>query len=96
MRATLYAIERQYGSHCCGEGGEFETLTLDCPLFRRARLNIGIVGDTAGNGGATATAVDSDGRLPVPPPEVIITSPDPFAPSGHLVGRCRLTPGFRS
>ena len=24
-----------YGSHICGEGGEYETLTLDCPLFKR-------------------------------------------------------------
>jgi diphthine-ammonia ligase len=23
-----------YGSHVCGEGGEYETLTLDCPLFK--------------------------------------------------------------
>jgi diphthine-ammonia ligase len=23
-----------YGSHICGEGGEYETLTLDCPLFK--------------------------------------------------------------
>lgn len=22
-----------YGSNVCGEGGEYETLTLDCPLF---------------------------------------------------------------
>lgn len=22
----------------CGEGGEYETLTLDCPLFHRARI----------------------------------------------------------
>ena len=40
MRPTLYRIEREFGSHCCGEGGEFETLTLDCPFFRRARLII--------------------------------------------------------
>ena len=40
MRPTLYRIEREFGSHCCGEGGEFETLTLDCPFFRRARLVI--------------------------------------------------------
>ena len=33
-RGTLYEIESAYGSHCCGEGGEFETLTMDCPLFR--------------------------------------------------------------
>jgi diphthine-ammonia ligase len=40
MRPTLYRIEREFGSHCCGEGGEFETLVLDCPLFTRARLDI--------------------------------------------------------
>lgn len=25
---------RLYGSNVCGEGGEYETLTLDCPLFK--------------------------------------------------------------
>ena len=29
---------RTYGSNICGEGGEYESLTLDCPLFTRARL----------------------------------------------------------
>ena len=24
---------RSYGINVCGEGGEYETLTLDCPLF---------------------------------------------------------------
>lgn len=24
---------RRYGINVCGEGGEYETLTLDCPLF---------------------------------------------------------------
>ena len=24
----------KYGLHICGEGGEYETLTLDCPLFK--------------------------------------------------------------
>ena len=37
-KGTLYEIESAYGSHCCGEGGEFETLTMDCPLFRRGSL----------------------------------------------------------
>ena len=27
-----------YGCNVCGEGGEYETLTLDCPLFRWARI----------------------------------------------------------
>ena len=30
MKNTLY------GSHICGEGGEYETLTLDCPLFKKS------------------------------------------------------------
>ena len=25
----------QFGVNICGEGGEYETLTLDCPLFRK-------------------------------------------------------------
>ena len=59
-RETLYTIEQTYGSHCCGEGGEFETITMDCPLFRRGALRF-------------------EGT-----PEVVVTSPDPFAPSAHL------------
>lgn len=27
------SLLRKYGSNVCGEGGEYETLTLDCPLF---------------------------------------------------------------
>lgn len=26
---------QQYGINVCGEGGEYETFTLDCPLFRK-------------------------------------------------------------
>ena len=29
---------RQYGCNICGEGGEYETLVLDCPLFKHARI----------------------------------------------------------
>ena len=29
---------RMYGSYVCGEGGEYESLTLDCPLFLHARI----------------------------------------------------------
>ncbi|TFY59943.1 hypothetical protein EVJ58_g5455 [Rhodofomes roseus] len=35
MQPTLTKLNESYGSHICGEGGEYETLTLDCPLFRR-------------------------------------------------------------
>ncbi|KAF8974438.1 hypothetical protein BDZ97DRAFT_23573 [Flammula alnicola] len=35
MEPTLSKLNTLYGSHICGEGGEYETLTLDCPLFKR-------------------------------------------------------------
>ncbi|KAJ3043214.1 ATP binding domain 4 [Rhizophlyctis rosea] len=33
MYPHLLKMHDQYGAHVCGEGGEFETLTLDCPIF---------------------------------------------------------------
>nr|XP_039248705.1 diphthine--ammonia ligase-like [Styela clava] len=32
---TLHKLNKEYGCHVCGEGGEFETFTLDCPLFKK-------------------------------------------------------------
>ena len=29
---------REYGCNVCGEGGEYETLVMDCPPFRHARV----------------------------------------------------------
>ena len=31
-------MDRKYGCNICGEGGEYETLTLDCPVFCRASI----------------------------------------------------------
>jgi len=28
-------LNHKYGSNVCGEGGEYETFTLDCPLFKQ-------------------------------------------------------------
>merc|ERR1719414_2587669 len=39
MESTLLALQAKYGANVCGEGGEFETYTLDSPLFRK-RLEI--------------------------------------------------------
>ncbi|KAJ3215016.1 ATP binding domain 4 [Dinochytrium kinnereticum] len=33
MHPILISLNQKFGSHICGEGGEFETLTLDMPLF---------------------------------------------------------------
>ncbi|XP_045918051.1 diphthine--ammonia ligase isoform X3 [Micropterus dolomieu] len=35
MEPYLKQLSQMYGVHICGEGGEYETFTLDCPLFQR-------------------------------------------------------------
>ncbi|XP_019504730.1 PREDICTED: diphthine--ammonia ligase-like [Hipposideros armiger] len=35
MQPYLLELSRKYGVHVCGEGGEYETFTLDCPLFKK-------------------------------------------------------------
>ncbi|KAJ7094639.1 hypothetical protein B0H15DRAFT_969751 [Mycena belliarum] len=34
MEPTFIRLNNLYGAHICGEGGEYETLTLDCPVFK--------------------------------------------------------------
>ncbi|KAJ2907455.1 diphthine--ammonia ligase, partial [Coemansia aciculifera] len=31
----LISLSEKHGIHACGEGGEFESFTLDCPLFKK-------------------------------------------------------------
>ncbi|NXQ40972.1 DPH6 ligase, partial [Catharus fuscescens] len=35
MEPILLELSEKYGVHACGEGGEYETFTLDCPLFKK-------------------------------------------------------------
>lgn len=45
---TLVKLNQLYQVHICGEGGEFETMVFDCPLFRTKKLEIAakeVVGD---------------------------------------------------
>ena len=38
LSVSSHASELQndmYDSHICGEGGEYETFTLDCPMFQK-------------------------------------------------------------
>ncbi|KAI8929456.1 hypothetical protein BC831DRAFT_289832 [Entophlyctis helioformis] len=35
MSPILDRLNAQFGINVCGEGGEYETLTLDCPLFKK-------------------------------------------------------------
>ncbi|KAK3155526.1 hypothetical protein QOZ80_2BG0204330 [Eleusine coracana subsp. coracana] len=38
LKCHLLRMNENYGINVCGEGGEYETLTLDCPLFLNARI----------------------------------------------------------
>eukprot|EP00804_Cyclotella_cryptica_P017680 CCRYP_017151-RA/>CCRYP_017151-RA protein AED:0.48 eAED:0.48 QI:0/-1/0/1/-1/0/1/0/927 len=35
---VLDSLHSKWGMHVAGEGGEYETLVLDCPIFKRGRL----------------------------------------------------------
>ncbi|KAJ1850297.1 hypothetical protein H4R99_002314 [Coemansia sp. RSA 1722] len=35
MEEKLLKLDEKYGVHVCGEGGEFETFTLDSPIYKR-------------------------------------------------------------
>lgn len=36
MKPHLVKMKEKYGLNICGEGGEYETFTLDCPLFTKS------------------------------------------------------------
>lgn len=38
VRPLLKRMDEQYGAHMAGEGGEFETIVLDCPLYKSEKL----------------------------------------------------------
>jgi diphthamide synthase (EF-2-diphthine--ammonia ligase) len=38
LEGHLLKLREQYGCNPCGEGGEYETLTLDCPAFVKGRI----------------------------------------------------------
>ncbi len=41
LRPTLFRLHDLYGLDLCGEGGEYETIVLDCPAFKRAAVVTG-------------------------------------------------------
>ncbi len=38
LQHHLRRLHDQFGCNVCGEGGEYETLTLDCPAFKFGRI----------------------------------------------------------
>jgi diphthine-ammonia ligase len=35
MQSVLRKLNLEYGTNICGEGGEYETLVLDCPMYKK-------------------------------------------------------------
>lgn len=35
LQGYLLELSQKFGVYCCGEGGEFESLTLDCPIYSK-------------------------------------------------------------
>jgi diphthine-ammonia ligase len=40
IRPHMMDLEKKFGANVCGEGGEYESLTLDCPLFKSKKIHI--------------------------------------------------------
>lgn len=38
LQPHLQRLRDRFGCNVCGEGGEYETLTLDCPAFTHGRI----------------------------------------------------------
>jgi diphthine-ammonia ligase len=35
LQPKLFELEAKYQVNVCGEGGEFESLTVDCPIYKK-------------------------------------------------------------
>ncbi|AGO13708.1 AaceriAGL164Wp [[Ashbya] aceris (nom. inval.)] len=56
---TLLSLNRKYGVHICGEGGEFETMVLDAPFFTKGYLEVvGLRTTVEGGSGVSTAALD--------------------------------------
>ncbi|CAF0910587.1 unnamed protein product [Brachionus calyciflorus] len=40
IQPHLLKLEKEFGANVCGEGGEYESFTLDCPLFKKRKIVI--------------------------------------------------------
>jgi diphthine-ammonia ligase len=60
----LLALAGRFGVHPAGEGGEYETMTLDCAAFERARL---VVAPSRSSSAASPALASTSSSLPPPP-----------------------------
>ncbi|POY72917.1 hypothetical protein BMF94_4078 [Rhodotorula taiwanensis] len=73
MQPTLHKLNGMYDLHVCGEGGEYETFTVDCPLFKRRVLldqTTTVVSDSSPFSTVAHLHLDSVSLSPDPKPDV--------------------------
>lgn len=75
LRGHFHKLEGRFGFHVCGEGGEYETFTLDCPLFKR-RLEPHDPSIIACGGGASVLSFEKVTLVPKEPMEAEATAHD--------------------
>lgn len=78
MEPTLLKLNTLYGSHICGEGGEYESLTLDCPAFK-SRIELveteQVIHSDSGFATVAYLRVKNAKLVPKEPQEVSLTIP---------------------
>ncbi|EIN10404.1 hypothetical protein PUNSTDRAFT_22799, partial [Punctularia strigosozonata HHB-11173 SS5] len=78
MQPTLTRLNETYGSHICGEGGEYETLTLDMPLFK-SRIRLLETETVIHSDNAFATVAYLRVKRAVLEPKQVLPSPPQYA-----------------
>jgi diphthine-ammonia ligase len=46
MQLLLLKLQAEFGCNACGEGGEFESFTLDCPAFVNGYIDLQVLPHT--------------------------------------------------
>ncbi|KZO97985.1 hypothetical protein CALVIDRAFT_49840 [Calocera viscosa TUFC12733] len=98
MQPTLLKLHRLYGAHPCGEGGEYETLTLDCPSFRQQieLLETETVIHSDASFASVAYLRVKDARLiPKEVEHIEIPTPPMLSPEARMIARTPLSPRHR-
>ncbi|RMZ54961.1 hypothetical protein APUTEX25_000478 [Auxenochlorella protothecoides] len=82
MEEKLHALRRKFGCNVCGEGGEYETLTLDCPAFTRGRIVLDAWEARPRGAGLLVEVLARAGATAAPAPRTLhVQSISPWAPS---------------
>lgn len=93
LRPHLWGLRSAFGSNICGEGGEYETLTLDSPSFRCASQRITGPGTRNYHFLLSSSYPSRHYRVIIEEAEAVEVGPDPVCPVGvYEIRAFRLEP----